>query len=139
VPHRDSNRSRWLVALSVLHSHPATREGRSVAVGVIFAGSYLALAIVRIPGLSIDRSRQLCAVSRTPVWKPTVPSCLRVLRRSAPAAVAQRLEGTSRTLSTDHILQECETDRRRRRTGVAAPRVETIIDWGAARTIETPG
>jgi hypothetical protein len=46
-------------------------EGRSVAAGVIFGGSYLALAIVRIPGLSIDRSRQLCALSRTPVWKPT--------------------------------------------------------------------
>jgi hypothetical protein len=54
-------------------------------------------------------------------------------------AVAQRLEGTSRTLSTDHILQECESDRRRRRTGVATPSVETIIDWGAARIIETPG
>jgi hypothetical protein len=50
-------------------------------------------------------------------------------------AVAQRLEGTSRTLGTDHILQECETERRSRRTGVAAPGVETIIDWGAARII----
>src|ERR1700716_216138 len=31
-------------------------EGRSVAPGVIFVGSYLALAIGRIPGLSIDRA-----------------------------------------------------------------------------------
>ena len=31
-------------------------EGRSVAAGIIFAGSYLALAIGRIPGLSIDRA-----------------------------------------------------------------------------------
>src|SRR4029077_19684162 len=31
-------------------------EGRRVAVGVIFVGSYLALAIGRIPGLSIDRA-----------------------------------------------------------------------------------
>lgn len=31
-------------------------EGRSVAAGVIFIGSYLALAIGRIPGLSIDRA-----------------------------------------------------------------------------------
>jgi hypothetical protein len=31
-------------------------EGRSVAAAVIFAGSYLALAIRRIPGLSIDRA-----------------------------------------------------------------------------------
>jgi len=31
-------------------------DGRSVAAGVIFAGSYLALAIGRIPGLSIDRA-----------------------------------------------------------------------------------
>jgi hypothetical protein len=31
-------------------------EGRSVAAAVIFAGSYLALAIGRIPGLSIDRA-----------------------------------------------------------------------------------
>src|SRR5450631_2056696 len=31
-------------------------EGRSVAAGVIFVGSYLALAIGRIPGLSIDRA-----------------------------------------------------------------------------------
>jgi len=32
------------------------REGRAVAAVVIFAGSYLALAIGRIPGLSIDRA-----------------------------------------------------------------------------------
>src|ERR1700716_3990660 len=31
-------------------------EGRSVAPGVVFVGSYLALAIGRIPGLSIDRA-----------------------------------------------------------------------------------
>jgi Na+/H+ antiporter NhaD/arsenite permease-like protein len=31
-------------------------EGRSVAAGIIFAGSYVALAIGRIPGLSIDRA-----------------------------------------------------------------------------------
>src|SRR5882757_5573872 len=31
-------------------------EGRSVAAGAIFVGSYLALAIGRIPGLSIDRA-----------------------------------------------------------------------------------
>jgi Na+/H+ antiporter NhaD/arsenite permease-like protein len=31
-------------------------EGRSVAAGVVFVGSYLALAIGRIPGLSIDRA-----------------------------------------------------------------------------------
>jgi hypothetical protein len=31
-------------------------EGCSVAGGVIFVGSYLALAIGRIPGLSIDRA-----------------------------------------------------------------------------------
>ena len=74
--HRASNRSRWLVALSVLlvgvvvaiaiaaALAPALLpaddrvggEGRSVAAGIIFAGSYLALAIGRIPGLSIDRA-----------------------------------------------------------------------------------
>src|SRR5271154_5696275 len=31
-------------------------EGRSLAAGIIFVGSYLALAIGRIPGLSIDRA-----------------------------------------------------------------------------------
>src|SRR5260370_3452718 len=31
-------------------------EGRSVAAGVVFVGSYLALSIRRIPGLSIDRA-----------------------------------------------------------------------------------
>ncbi len=31
-------------------------DGRDVAAGIIFAGSYLALAIGRIPGLSIDRA-----------------------------------------------------------------------------------
>jgi len=71
-----SNRSRWLVALSFLlvglvvataiaaalapSLLPADDqigwEGRSVAAGVIFVGSYLALAIGRIPGLSIDRA-----------------------------------------------------------------------------------
>jgi Na+/H+ antiporter NhaD/arsenite permease-like protein len=71
-----SNRSRWLVALSVVlvglvvaiafaaALAPALLplgdgiggEGRSVAAAAIFAGSYLALAIGRIPGLSIDRA-----------------------------------------------------------------------------------
>jgi hypothetical protein len=31
-------------------------DGRRVAAGVIFVGSYLALAIGRVPGLSIDRA-----------------------------------------------------------------------------------
>jgi Na+/H+ antiporter NhaD/arsenite permease-like protein len=71
-----SNRSRWLVSLSVLlvglvvviaiaaalapallpHDNRIGEEGRSVAAGVIFVGSYLALAVGRIPGLSIDRA-----------------------------------------------------------------------------------
>src|ERR1700726_230721 len=71
-----SNRSRWLVALSVLLvglvvviaiasalaptlfpvSDEISVDGRHVAAGVIFVGSYLALAIGRIPGLSIDRA-----------------------------------------------------------------------------------
>jgi Na+/H+ antiporter NhaD/arsenite permease-like protein len=70
------NRRRWLVAVSVLLVGlvvaiaiaaalvptllPAGgrigEEGRGVAAGIIFAGSYLALAIGRIPGLSIDRA-----------------------------------------------------------------------------------
>jgi hypothetical protein len=70
------NRSRWLVAssfllvglvvaiaiaASLMHVLlPAGDrigwEGRSVAAGVIFVGSYLGLAIGRIPGLSIDRA-----------------------------------------------------------------------------------
>src|ERR1700674_2747913 len=74
--HRASNRSRWLVALSALlvglvvviaiaaALAPALLpagdqiggEGRSVAAGVIFVGSYLALALGRIPGLNIDRA-----------------------------------------------------------------------------------
>jgi Na+/H+ antiporter NhaD/arsenite permease-like protein len=73
---RASNRSRWLVVLSALlvgvvvviaiaaALAPALLpagdriggEGRSLAAGIIFAGSYLALAIGRIPGLSIDRA-----------------------------------------------------------------------------------
>jgi Na+/H+ antiporter NhaD/arsenite permease-like protein len=68
--------SRWLVALSILlvglvvviaiaaSLAPALlpagdqmgREGQTVAAGVVFVGSYLALAIGRIPGLSIDRA-----------------------------------------------------------------------------------
>jgi Na+/H+ antiporter NhaD/arsenite permease-like protein len=76
MPYRASNRRRWLVALSVLlvvlvvviaiaaALVPALLpagdrlgwEGPSVAAGVIFVGSYLALAIGRIPGLSIDRA-----------------------------------------------------------------------------------
>ena len=73
---RASNRSRWPVALSVLlvglvvataiaaalapTAFPAGDrigvDGRQIAAGVIFVGSYLALAIGRIPGLSIDRA-----------------------------------------------------------------------------------
>jgi Na+/H+ antiporter NhaD/arsenite permease-like protein len=71
-----SNRSRWLVAISVLlvgivvavalaaalaptllpAGDRIGGEGRGVAAGVIFVGSYLALAFGRIPGLSIDRA-----------------------------------------------------------------------------------
>jgi Na+/H+ antiporter NhaD/arsenite permease-like protein len=71
-----SNRSRWPVALSTLLvglvvaiaiaaalapaalpiSDQIGVDGRRVAAGVIFVGSYLALAIGRIPGLSIDRA-----------------------------------------------------------------------------------
>jgi Na+/H+ antiporter NhaD/arsenite permease-like protein len=71
-----SNRGRWLIALSVLlvgfvvvtaiaaALAPALLPagdrmggaGRTVAAGIIFVGSYLALAIGRIPGLSIDRA-----------------------------------------------------------------------------------
>src|SRR6202163_4104595 len=74
--HRAAKRSRLLVALSVLlvglvvvialaaalaptllpAGDRIGGEGRSVAAGVIFVGSYLALAIGRIPGLSIDRA-----------------------------------------------------------------------------------
>ena len=73
---KDSYRSRWLVALSVLlvglvvviaiaaAMAPTLLplgdrigvDGRRVAAVVIFVGSYLALAIGRIPGLSIDRA-----------------------------------------------------------------------------------
>jgi Na+/H+ antiporter NhaD/arsenite permease-like protein len=69
---RTSNRSRWLVALSVLlvglvvviaigsalapTLDEISVDGRRIAAGVIFVGSYLALAIGRIPGLSIDRA-----------------------------------------------------------------------------------
>jgi Na+/H+ antiporter NhaD/arsenite permease-like protein len=71
-----SNRSHWLVGLSVLlvglvvviaiaaalapalfpSGDPIGAESRRVAAGVIFVGSYLALAIGRIPGLNIDRA-----------------------------------------------------------------------------------
>ena len=71
-----SKRSRWLAALSILlvglvvviavaaalapSLFPASDriggESRGVAAGAIFVGSYLALAIGRIPGLSIDRA-----------------------------------------------------------------------------------
>jgi len=73
---RVPNQSRWLVALSVLlvglvvviaiaaalaptllpAGDQIGMDGRSIAAGVIFVGSYLALAIGRIPGLSIDRA-----------------------------------------------------------------------------------
>src|ERR1017187_2207880 len=76
MSHSSSKRSRWLVALSVLLvglvvviaiaaalaptllpvGDRIGGEGRGVAAGVIFFGSYLALAIGRIPGLSIDRA-----------------------------------------------------------------------------------
>src|SRR4030081_3891564 len=75
-PQRASRRSRWPVALSVLLvalvvvialaaavapsllpiGDRLGAHGREVAAAVIFAGSYLALAIGRIPGLSIDRA-----------------------------------------------------------------------------------
>jgi Na+/H+ antiporter NhaD/arsenite permease-like protein len=50
-----------LVALVVLVAlfaalAPTLFEARTLAAGIIFAGSYLALAIGRIPGLSIDRA-----------------------------------------------------------------------------------
>jgi Na+/H+ antiporter NhaD/arsenite permease-like protein len=75
--HGGSKRSRWLVALSLLpvglvvviaiaaalaptllptRDRIIGEEGRSVAAGVVFVGSYLALAIGRIPGLNIDRA-----------------------------------------------------------------------------------
>src|SRR6202162_1328202 len=73
---RASNRSRWRGGLSVLLvglviviaigaalaptllpvGDGIGGEGRSAAAGIIFVGSYLALAIGRIPGLSIDRA-----------------------------------------------------------------------------------
>jgi Na+/H+ antiporter NhaD/arsenite permease-like protein len=69
-------RNRWPIALSVLlvgivvamaavaalapallpAGDPMGGEGKKIAAGVIFAGSYLALALGRIPGLSIDRA-----------------------------------------------------------------------------------
>src|SRR5271163_2383308 len=69
-------KTRWPVALSVLlvgivvavalaaafapivfpTGDRMARDGRSVAAGIIFIGSYLALAIGRIPGLHIDRA-----------------------------------------------------------------------------------
>jgi Na+/H+ antiporter NhaD/arsenite permease-like protein len=75
MDHRAS-RSRWLVASSVLlvglvvaiaiaaalastllpTGDQMGGEGRNIAAGVVFVGSYLALAIGRIPGLSIDRA-----------------------------------------------------------------------------------
>jgi Na+/H+ antiporter NhaD/arsenite permease-like protein len=71
-----SSRSRWPRALSILivgivvmgavaaaltptllpAGDRAGAQGRSLAAAAIFAGSYLALAIGRIPGLSIDRA-----------------------------------------------------------------------------------
>jgi Na+/H+ antiporter NhaD/arsenite permease-like protein len=71
-----ANRNRWPFALSILLvgivvavaiaaalapvvlpvGDRIAVDGQSVAVGVIFVGSYLALAIGRIPGLSIDRA-----------------------------------------------------------------------------------
>ena len=71
-----ANRKSWLIASSVLlvvlvvavaiaaavmpallpPGDPIGGEGRSVAAAIIFVGSYLALAIGRIPGLSVDRA-----------------------------------------------------------------------------------
>jgi hypothetical protein len=71
-----SNRNRWTGALGILlvglivmgavaaalapgllpAGDRLSAEGRSAAAAAIFAGSYLALAIGRIPGLSIDRA-----------------------------------------------------------------------------------
>src|ERR1700724_1612702 len=73
---RPFNPSRWVGALSILlvgfvialavaaalapallpAGDRVNAESRSVAAGAIFVGSYLALAIGRIPGLSIDRA-----------------------------------------------------------------------------------
>ena len=69
---RTSNRSRWPVPLSALPvglvvlaalvaallpgGDPLGGAGRGIAAGIIFVGSYLALAIGRIPGLNIDRA-----------------------------------------------------------------------------------
>ncbi|MFZ1962238.1 MAG: hypothetical protein WAU78_01990 [Roseiarcus sp.] len=44
-------------------------DGQSVAAGVIFVGSYLALAIGRIPGLSIDRAGMPWS-ARASWWRP---------------------------------------------------------------------
>jgi Na+/H+ antiporter NhaD/arsenite permease-like protein len=76
-----SSRTRWPIVLSLLlvglvvvialgaalahfflppiplpDGYSVDKESRSIAAGVVFAGSYLALAIGRIPGLSIDRA-----------------------------------------------------------------------------------
>src|SRR5271167_1504714 len=76
MPQKATYRSRWPIPVSILlvgivvaiaiaaafapDILPAgdrmARDGRSVAAGVIFVGSYLALAIGRIPGLNIDRA-----------------------------------------------------------------------------------
>jgi Na+/H+ antiporter NhaD/arsenite permease-like protein len=75
-PNRAATRIRWPVVLSVLLvalvvvtalaaavapsllpiGDRLGADGREIAAAVIFAGSYLALAIGRIPGLSIDRA-----------------------------------------------------------------------------------
>jgi Na+/H+ antiporter NhaD/arsenite permease-like protein len=71
-----SARSRWPIVLSLLlvgavvavafgaalahfwlpHGDSFDKDSRSVAAAVVFAGSYLALAVGRIPGLNIDRA-----------------------------------------------------------------------------------
>jgi Na+/H+ antiporter NhaD/arsenite permease-like protein len=73
---KSPDRNRWPIALSVLMvgivvamalaaalapallspGDPIGGESRKIAAGVIFAGSYLALALGRIPGLNIDRA-----------------------------------------------------------------------------------
>ena len=76
MPQQPPDRSRWPIVLSALLGgivlaaaiaaalapvvlpigDRLTVDGQSVAAGVIFVGSYLALAVGRIPGLSIDRA-----------------------------------------------------------------------------------
>jgi Na+/H+ antiporter NhaD/arsenite permease-like protein len=76
MKHEVSSRTRWPIALSLIlvgavvvialgaaaahfwlpRGDRVDGESRSFAAGVVFVGSYLALAVGRIPGLSIDRA-----------------------------------------------------------------------------------